>query len=94
MKVYFTPTAQAELKAALLYIRRESPLGAQKLKAKIKTAMERLEKFPDSGRNIPEFPDFKGREVLVAPYRFFYQVIGNQVWILAVWHSAQLPAHP
>ena len=94
MKVQFTPSAEAELKAILSFVRRESPLGAQRLKANMKTALSRLVKFPDSGRHIPEFPDFEGREVIISPYRFFYQVFEDTVWILAVWHSAQLPSHP
>ena len=94
MKVLFTPSAEAELKAILVFVRKESPLGAQKLKAKMKTSLTRLAKFPDSGRSIPEFPDFEGREIIVSPYRFFYQIFEDTIWILAVWHSAQLPKHP
>jgi hypothetical protein len=30
----------------------------------------------------------------VAPYRFFCQVKGNTVWIVAVWHGAQLVSRP
>ena len=50
-----------------------------------------LRKFPQSGRALPEFPDLPFREVIVTPYRFFYRVKGKNVWIVAVWHSAQLP---
>jgi toxin ParE1/3/4 len=32
--------------------------------------------------------------VIVAPYRFFYRVEGRFVWIVAVWHGAQLPDRP
>jgi len=34
------------------------------------------------------------REVIVEPYRFFYQVKVDAVWIVAVWHSAQLMHSP
>jgi plasmid stabilization system protein ParE len=40
---------------------------------------------------LPEFPDTHYREVIVAPYRFFYRVKDNVVWIVAVWHGAQIP---
>ena len=49
---------------------------------------------PESGRSIPEFPDLPHREVIVRPYRFFYRVVGKTVWVVAVWHGAQLPASP
>jgi hypothetical protein len=32
--------------------------------------------------------------VVVSPYRFFYRVKGEVIWIVAVWHGAQLPAKP
>jgi hypothetical protein len=32
--------------------------------------------------------------VIVPPYRFFYRVKENVVWIVAVWHGAQLPDRP
>jgi len=34
------------------------------------------------------------REVIVSPYRFFYRQRDKTVWILAVWHEAQLPDNP
>jgi len=45
-------------------------------------------------RKIPEFPDLPHRELLVPPYRFFYRPVGETVWIVAVWHGAQIPAPP
>jgi len=30
----------------------------------------------------------------VAPYRFFYRVKGDTVWVVAAWHGAQLPDEP
>lgn len=58
------------------------------------TALRRLELFPESGRRIPEFDDLPYREVIVAPYRFFYRVGVETVWIVAVWHGAQIPREP
>ncbi len=43
---------------------------------------------------MPEFPKLPYREVLIARYRFFYRVTGRVVWIVAVWHGAQLPDKP
>ena len=34
------------------------------------------------------------REVVVAPYRFFYRVDKKTVWIVAVWHGAQISRSP
>ena len=43
---------------------------------------------------LPEFPDLAFREVIVPPYRFFYRVRDDAVWVVAAWHSAQLPGEP
>jgi plasmid stabilization system protein ParE len=53
-----------------------------------------LEEYPDSGRKIPEFPELPYLEVVIGNYRFFYRVESDVVWIVAVWHGAQLPSDP
>lgn len=94
MKVRFTPSARAHFLAAIAYIYRENPSAAIAFRRKAEKVLSRLQKFPQSGRVLPEFPDLPFREVIVAPYRFFYQVKGKIVWIVAVWHGAQLPETP
>ncbi|TKB75129.1 MAG: type II toxin-antitoxin system RelE/ParE family toxin [Nitrospira sp.] len=61
---------------------------------KAEKALSRLQKFQQSGRKLPEFPDLPFREVIVAPYRCFYHVKGKTVWSVAIWHGAQLPEEP
>jgi toxin ParE1/3/4 len=56
--------------------------------------LRRLEKFPESGRRIPEFPDLFYREVIIPPYRFFYRIKDNIIWVVAVCYGAQLPEAP
>ena len=91
MKVKFTPSARIQFLEGLEYIRQDSPNAAAHFRKIAETVLCRLEEFPESGRSIPEFPSLPHREVLVPPYRFFYRVAGKTVWIVAVWHSAQLP---
>ncbi|MGD9090623.1 MAG: type II toxin-antitoxin system RelE/ParE family toxin, partial [Desulfobacterales bacterium] len=56
--------------------------------------LRRLENFPESGRIIPEYPELPYREVIISPYRVFYKIKADVVWIVAVWHGAQLPNEP
>lgn len=91
MRVRFTPTGRTHFLAAIEYIRQDRPSAAARFRQRAEKILHRLEKFPGSGRAIPEFPDLPYREVIVPPYRFFYRVEGRTVWIVAVWHSAQLP---
>ena len=94
MKILFTPTGRHQFLEAIAYIYRDSPSAAISFRKKAEKALSRLIKFPESGRLIPEFPDLPFREVIVRPYRFFYRKKDKSVWIIAVWHGAQLPDEP
>ena len=94
MRVRFTPFAHAQLLGAIAYIHRENPTAARAFRHKAQKAVARLRRFPRSGRVLPEFPDLPFREVIVAPYRFFYRTKEKTVWIVAVWHERQSPASP
>jgi plasmid stabilization system protein ParE len=94
LKVLFTPSGRSQFLAAVAYIYRENPIAAVAFRRKAEKVLSRLQKFPQSGRVLPEFPDLPFREVIVLPYRFFYRVKEKTVWIVAVWHGAQLPEEP
>jgi len=94
VKIRFTPSARSHFLSALDFIRRNKPSAATRFRERTETALRRLEDFPESGRVVPEFPDLPYREVVISPYRFFYRIKDNVVWIVAVWHSGQLPKEP
>ena len=94
MKVRFTPSARTQFLAAIAYIYRDRPSAALAFRKKAEKTLSRLLKFPQSGRIMPEFPDLPFRDVIVPPYRFFYSIKENSVWIVAVWHRAQIAKEP
>jgi toxin ParE1/3/4 len=94
VRVRFTPSAREGFLEGLAYIHRDNPAAARRLRDRAERALRRLERFPDSGRKLPEFPDLPHREVVVRPYRFFYRVHGRTVWIVAVWHGARQAQEP
>jgi toxin ParE1/3/4 len=94
MKVQFTPSARNQFLSALSYIRKDKPSAAVRFRQKAEKILRRLEEFPVSGRIVPEFPELPYREVIVSPYRFFYKIKGETVWIVAVWHGARIPNEP
>lgn len=94
MRVRFTPSARTQFLVAITYIYRENPTAAHAFRHKAQKTLSRLQRFPQSGRVLPEFPDLPFREVVVRPYRFFYRTKDKSVWIVAVWHGAQLPEEP
>ncbi len=94
MKILLTPSARSQFLSAIAYIRQDKPDAAIRFRQRTGTVLKRLVKFPKSGRVIPEFPDLPHREVVIAPYRFFYREKGKIIWIVAVWHGAQLAGVP
>ena len=94
MNVRFTPSGKEQFLSVLRHILRDSPSAAIRFRHRAEKILRRLGRFPRSGRVIPEFPELPYREVLIPPYRFFYRIQDKTVWIVAVWHGAQLPEAP
>lgn len=94
MKVRFTPTARKQFLSIVKTIAMDRQSAASRFASKARRILSRLGEFPESGRRLPEFPDLPHREVVVAPYRFSYRVHGRVVWIVSVWHGAQIPDTP
>ena len=93
-RVRFTPTARDQFLAALTYIQADNSPAAVAIRQRAGESLARLRDYPESGRVLPEFPELPFREVVVPPYRFFYRVKSDTVWIVAVRHGAQLPDEP
>jgi len=94
VKVQFTSSARTQFLSALSYIRSDKPSAAVNFRKRTEKILRRLENFPESGRIIPEFQELPYREVIISQYRFFYKIKVDVVWIVAVWHGAQLPKEP
>ena len=94
MKIQFTPSARDQFLSGLAHISQDNPGAAKSFRLKAERVLRRLVDFPQSGRKLPEFPELPHREVIVPPYRFFYRIQGDVVWIVGVWHGAQLPESP
>jgi plasmid stabilization system protein ParE len=94
LRVRFTLSGRRQFLDAIAYILRDNRAAARRFRQRAERVLRRLERFPESGRVLPEFPDLPYREVIVAPYRFFYRVADKTVWVVAVWHGAQIPGEP
>jgi toxin ParE1/3/4 len=94
VKLRFTPSARTQLLDAVGYIAVRRPAAARAFFERVHQRLQALESYPESGRVVPEFPDLPFREVLVPPYRLFYLQRGKHVWVVGVWHDAQLPEEP
>ena len=90
----FTPTARRQFLGAIRTTARDNLAAALRFREKAEAGLKRLEDLPQSGRRIPEFPDLPHREVILKPYRLFYRLKGKTLWVVAVWHGAQIPDDP
>ncbi len=90
----FTPSARAQFPAAVARMSQENRTATRRFRQKADQSLRRLRRFPASGSQIAEFPDIPYREDYVAPYRFFYRVVERTVWVVGVWHGAQIPRRP
>ena len=66
------------------FIARDSKQYADATIARIRTAVERLQQFPESGTIPPEYPDGPYREVIVGAYRVFYRYPDDQGRVMVV----------
>ena len=57
---------------------------------RIVKAVERLTRFPESGRKVPERNDPAIREGIEAPYRIVYRVRTGTVEIVTVFRASRL----
>ena len=96
MQIKFTATAIDRWTAALIYLTERNPAAALRLFNKVQASLGRLRTFPLLGSSVREYQHLPIREIIVEPYRFFYQVDRRRsiIWIVDVWHGAQLPDAP
>jgi toxin ParE1/3/4 len=78
------------LAAIHAFISQDSPHYASVVVSRLLSATDRLERFPESGRTVPEFDDPFVREVVHPPYRIVYRIVGrDQIHVLTVHHSSK-----
>jgi toxin ParE1/3/4 len=71
------------------WIAAERPAAAERMVAELFGAVKRLARFPESGRQVPEFARPELREVLHRGYRIVYRVAEDHVAVLTVRHSLE-----
>jgi len=86
-KIIWTEPALIDLNKIAEYIALDKPTAASNLVQSIFTKTERLEEFPDSGRNPPELKKSRHKEIIVNPCRIFYRIDGDNIYILYVMRS-------
>ena len=89
-QVIWSPSAEKDVDLIAEFIARDSIERAALFVMKIVENTERLEKYPLSGRLVPEMNNERCRELIYGSYRIMYRLMDkNVVRIVGVIHSAR-----
>jgi len=89
LKVIWSPSAVGHFSAWLRYIARDSKKAAELERKNILAALEKLKRFPNSGRPFPEFNNPTLREILKGSIRILYRQQGREFRILTFHHASR-----
>lgn len=89
MKIEWTEPALLDLQNIRDYIRRDSEYYAIRFVERIIEVVEKLKKFPEMGRSVPEAEQENIRELLFYNYRIMYRVETERILILTIIHGAR-----
>ena len=83
-EIIWTSPALDDINEIAEYIAISNLSAAKKLVQTIFDKVDRLERFPESGKNPLELSKLNYREIIVNPCRIFYKIDGEKVFILHV----------
>jgi toxin ParE1/3/4 len=84
VEVIWTEPALNDLDQIAEFIAIENPKAASDLVVSVFEKVDRLLTFPDSGRKVPELPQFWYREVIVNPCRVIYRQENETLYVVHV----------
>jgi plasmid stabilization system protein ParE len=89
-RLIWTEPALADLEAIADYIALDNPAAACRLVERVFESVERLGRFPSSGKRPLEMPRSPYREIVVTPCRVFYRCEGDAVILLHIMRAERL----
>lgn len=91
VEVKWTKRALQDLEEIAEYIAKDSPFYAELTIQKLFAKPSILKKFPQIGREVPEFEIKSIRELISGNYRIIYRIVNSRkIDILSVFHTARL----
>lgn len=85
--VIWSMPARNDLKQIYDYIAKDSIYYATNVVENVVSKAENLDEFPEIGRVVPEIGDKNVRELIIYSYRLIYELVSNDVQILAIIHG-------
>ena len=89
-RLIWAEPALSDLEEIAHFIALDNPTAARRYVRKVFAAVERLKRYPNSGKRSVELPNPTYRELVVPPCRVFYRVEADSVIILYIMRSERL----
>lgn len=83
-QIIWADTAITDLENIADYIALSNPTAAKALVQSLLNKIERLERFPLSGKIPTEIPELEYREIVAPPCRVFYRLADDTVFIVHI----------
>jgi toxin ParE1/3/4 len=90
MKINWSPLSIERIFEIAKYIAEDKPGASENWIDSIFNSVERLTKFPESGRVVPEIKRQEIREILLGNYRIIYRIENDLISVLTISHGKQL----
>ncbi len=84
IRITWSPLAVEQARDIATYIALDKPCAAEQWIETIFDSVERLVKFPESGRIVPEINRSEMREIVQGRYRVIYKIQETQILVLLV----------
>jgi toxin ParE1/3/4 len=95
MEIMFAESAIRDLEEVQeWYNNQQVPEVGERLVREMVTKVERLARFPESGRIVPEFEIANLREIIFSPFRIVYRLDRGRVRIVRIWRSERVMEIP
>jgi len=91
VRIRLAPQAEADLSAALEFVRERNPAAAMKLAGKIFATLQLLAAGNVDGPKYRLTTGELVRSWLVAPFRIYYQRRRDELCVLRIYHHARRP---
>jgi plasmid stabilization system protein ParE len=88
-RVIWSAQAVRDIESIRGFIAQDSAAYAEFEARRIVAAVEHLQVFPESGRQVPERRDPTRREVIAAPYRIVYRLREGVAEIVTVFRGSR-----
>ena len=90
MRVRYTLQAQGDLDTIYSYLDQRTPTAARSVKELVERRIASLADFPLMAPETDE-PGIRELTIVRYPYKVYYEVQGDEVWIIHIRHTSRRP---